>query len=82
MLAFFLPISKYLQGLHCFHNKQGMEFKQVEGQAQRCLWRGWKAVAGLAQAPLGPKPVGTGMTLPHLEVRGRGSSPSSPYTWG
>lgn len=79
MLAFSLPISKCLLGLHCFHNKQCMEFKQVEGRMLRGvygggggLWLGWH------QAPLGPKPVGTGMTLPHLEVGARAAALPTP----
>lgn len=60
MWAFFLPISKYLQGLHCFHNMQCMDFKQVEGQAQRCLWRGGRLLLGWPKPHWGQSQWGQG----------------------
>ena len=84
MLTFFLHISKHLQDLYCFHNKQvPLNLNKQKGTCSEVVFvEGVEAVVGLAQAPLGPKPVGPGMALPHLEMGGRGGNSPSPSTPG
>ena len=81
ILAFFLPISKCLQGLHCFHNKQCVAFKQVEGACSEVFVEGVKGCCWVGTGPLGAKASGDRDDIAPPGGGGQGRQPSLPHTW-